>query len=340
MQTLNTILTYLGLAIWIFGLYLAFFSHLRGMLGQAVAVTWHRKSVWLLAFFAGLTAYGGEINYLYQQINTVSLLQAVLEGVRQSIKLGEVEKFFSAAKTLWVNNMGPMVGYLAITLVMLAVIAWLIIVSQAAIVRIIGRTKQNKPTSLLDGLSIGTSKFWMLVQLNLIGLLVGWAAWIILTAVPAAVFLISNNNAWSAVAYVGSVAAIVSSIVMIFLVQFATANIVLREEKLMAAIVDAWRLFVGNIVASLEMAIAIFTINVTLSILVFGQLFFFVSAFTLGGFLAIVAIMIVLYTLLSAFSFSAWTIYYLKLIEGKTPSKLGQWTNRLANFAGQKRAIE
>lgn len=340
MQTLNTVLSYIGIAIWIFGLYLAFFSHLRGMLGQAVVVAWHKKSIWLLAFFAGLTAYGGEINYLFQRINTASSLQAALDGVRKAIQLGQVDQFFRATKNLWINNMGPMAGYMAVILVMVAVIVWLIIVSQGAIVRIIGRTKQGKPTDLLDGLSVGTGKFWTLIQLNVIGLLVGWAVWIILTAVPAAVFLISNNTAWSVVAYLGSVVSIIGSIATIFLIQFATANIVLREAKLMPAIVDAWRLFTGNTISSLEMAMAIFTVNVTLSVLVFGQLFFYISAFTLSGFLTIVGIMVALYTILSAFSFSAWTVYYLRLVEGKTPSKLGQWTNQLANFAGQKRAID
>ena len=71
-----------------------------------------------------------------------------------------------------------------------------------------------------------------------------------------------------------------------------------------------------------------------------AQLVFFFSAYTLGGFLTIVACISVLYAILSAFSLSAWTIYYLKLVAGQTPSKLAQWTNRLANFAGQKRAAE
>lgn len=340
MQTLNVVLSYLGIAIWIFGLYLAFFSHLRGMLGQAVIVAWQKKYIWLLAFFAGLSAYGGEINVLFQRVNTTTSLKVFLDGVRKALELGQVDQFFRAYKVLWVNSAGQMAGYLAITLILIAVIGWLIIVSQAAIVRIIGRHKMGKPAGLVDGLAIGTEKFWMLVQLNLIGLLVGWGLWVILTAVPAAVFLISNNAAWSITAYIGSILSVICSIVTIFLIQFATADMVLRDAKLMPAIIDAWRLFTGNIVSSLEMATAIFTVNVTLLILVFGQLFFFISPFTLGGLLTIYAVVLILYTLLSAFSFSGWTIYYLKLVEGKAPSKLGQWTNRLATFAGQKRAIE
>lgn len=340
MQILSAILSYLAIILWVFGLYLAFFSYLRGLFRQAVIVMWKRKYLWLLAFFAGLSAYGGEVNFLFQRINTVTSLQGFLNGVRTAILDGQVESFFRSTKNLWANNFGSMVGVIGLVLLLVAVITWLIIMSQAATVRIIGRSQQNKPAGLADGLAIGSEKFWVLVQLNIIGLLAGWSLWVILTAVPAAIFLITQNAGWSVAAYIGSIISIASSIVTIFLVQFATASIVLQNTKLIPAVVDAWRLFIRNIVPSLEMAIAIFTINVTLSFLVIAQLLFFFTAYTLTGFLAIVAVIIFLYAMLSAFSFSSWTIYYLKLVDGKTPSMLGQWTNRLANFSGQKRVAE
>lgn len=340
MQTLTTILSYLAIVLWVFGLYLAFFSHLRSMFLEAVKVIWKRKYLWLLAFFAGLSAYGGEVNFLFQRGSTVASLQGYLDGIRTAILEGEVDRLYSSTQNLFQNNLAPMLGFIAIGLLMIAVVAWLIIMSQAAIVRIIGRSQQGKPTGLTDGLAIGTEKFWTLVQLNIVGLLIGWSVWIILTAVPSAIFLITKNAGWSIVAYIGSILSIAASIATIFLVQFATAGIVLQNSKLMPAIIDAWRLFTRNMVSSLEMAIAIFTVNLTLSYLIIAQLLFFFVAYTLSGFIAIVTIIIILYAMLSALSFAAWTIYYLKLVEGKTPSKLGQWTNRLANFAGQQRAAE
>ncbi|MEK7637232.1 MAG: hypothetical protein AAB402_02445 [Patescibacteria group bacterium] len=339
MQTLSLIFSYVGILLWLFGLYLAAFSHLRGILGRAAAVIWQKKYLWLLAFFAGMTAYGGEVNFLFRRLNTVASLQGFLEGVRQAFLGGQVDRFLNATSTLWTNNVGRMTGYLAVTIVIFLVVGWLIIMSQAALVRIVGRGQQGKPTGLVDSLSVGADKFWALVQLNIIGLLVGWAAWVILTAVPAAIFLMNTITAWSVAAYVGSLLSIVISAAVIFLVQFATAGIVLNDAKLMPAIVASWHLFTRNVVASVEMAIAIFTVNLTVSFLILGELMFFVSAFTLGGFLAIVVIIVTLYAILSAFSFSGWTIFYLRLVEGKAGSKLGQWTTQLANFAGQKRAI-
>ena len=82
MQTLSTILSYLGILLWFFGIYLAFFSHLRGLFARAVAVIWKRKYLWLLAFFGGLSAYGGEVNFLFQKLNTATSLQGFLDGIR------------------------------------------------------------------------------------------------------------------------------------------------------------------------------------------------------------------------------------------------------------------
>jgi len=340
MQIFSVILSYLAILLWFYGIYLAFFSSLRRFFMQAAQVMWKRKYLWLLAFFAGLTAYGGEVNFFFRRLNTVTSLQGFLDGIRNAITSGRVDVFVDSTKNLWANHFGSMLGIIVTAVLITGVITWLIIMSQAAIVRIVGRSQMGKPTGLTDGLAASTEKFWTLVQLNIIGLLIGWALWVVLTAVPAAISLITQNPNWSFTAYLGSLASIASSVVTIFLIQFATADIVLHDTKLMPAIVDAWHLFSRNIVSTLEMAVAIFTVNLTLSYLIVAQLFFFLSAYTLAGFLTIVALIILLYTLLSAFSFSAWTIYYLKLAEGKTASKLGQWTNKLASFGGQKRSIQ
>lgn len=340
MQTLTVILTYVGILLWVLGLFLAFFSHLRGFLGRGLAIIWQKKYLWLLGFFAGMTAYGGEVNFLFRKLNTVASLQALLQGIRTSITNGQVDRLVHASKNLWESSAGRVLLYIFIILAIIALFAWLIIMSQAALVRIVGRTQEGKPTGLLDGLTVGTEKFWVLVQLNIIGLLLGWAMWVILAGVPAAIYLVNSMPVWSVVAYIGSILSIVVSASIIFLIQFSTAGIVLNDSRLIPAIIDAFRLFVRNIVSSVEMAIAIFTVNLTLSFLVLGELFFFMNVFTVGGLLGVIGIITLIYTLLSTFSIASWTVYYLKLVDGKSPSKLAQWTNQLVNFAGQKRISE
>lgn len=341
MQIINIIISYLGILLWAFGLYLAFFSHLRGILGRAAVVMWKKKYLWLLGFFAGMTAYGGEVNFFFQRFNTVATIEGWLQGIRSALLNGSASKFFTAAKNLWAHNTGQLSGYLGVALAIIAVLAWLVIVSQGALVRIVGRMQQEKNTGLTDGLSVGTEKFWSLVELNLMGLLTGIASWVILTALPAAIYLLTSNGGWSVVAYFGALASIIISASVIFLIQFSTAGIVLYDTRLIPAIIDGWRLFKNNILASIETAIAVFTVNVVVLSLVTAELFLFMNAsiFTVQGFLIVSGVIIFTYALLSTFSFSVWTIFYTKLMAGKSPSKLNQWTTQLANFAGQRRVV-
>ena len=65
MQILINIVSYLGIILWVFGAYLAGFSHLRSMVGRAVVIIWHKKYLLFLAFFAGLSAYGGENKFSF-----------------------------------------------------------------------------------------------------------------------------------------------------------------------------------------------------------------------------------------------------------------------------------
>jgi hypothetical protein len=337
MNIINTIFSYLGIALWVFGLYLVFLTPIRGLLLKSAKTLWQKKYLLLIAFFAGMTAYGGEVNFLFRQIDTVGSIQKLLDNVRTAITNGTWSSVVRDWNTLWSHSTAMMSGYAVITLLLTAMIIWLIITSQAAIVRIAGRVQQGKPAGLVDGITTGINSFWSLLQLNAIGLLAGWSTWVILTGIPAAIYLLHHGSMWSSIAYIGSIIAILVSLVIIYLVQFATAGMVLNGQRLMPAIVDSWKLFIRNIVPSVEMAIAIFTVNVTISFLVLGELFFFVSPFTLAGFLFIVAIIVLIYALLSGFSFVAWTGYYLQLTAGKTFSKLGQWTTQLVNFASQKR---
>lgn len=338
MEILSAIFTYAAIVLWGFGLYLVTNSHLRPMLVEAAKMMWQKKYLWFLAFFAGLTAYGGEINFLVRQADTVTSLRALLDGIRTAITNGNWDNFVSVNHRLWTDYPWSMLGYLAVLLVLVVVIFWLIVVSQAAIIRIVGRLRQQQATGLVDGITMGIEKFWQLVQMNLIGLLLGWSVWVILTGVPAAIFLITSTQAWSIVAYIGSLLSVAISLIVIFVIQFATAGVVLHDMKVVPALVKAWDLFRNNFLSSIEMAIAIFTTNITISFVVVAVALFFIAPFSVQTFLLLMLVIVLLYALLSAFSFIAWTMYYLELTAGTTMSKLGQWTNQLVNF-NKKRPV-
>lgn len=337
MHIFDVVISYIGLTLWIFGIYLFFRSDLRFLIAKALGIVWRKKYLWFIGFFAGLTTYGGEVNFLFRKSNSVVALQGLLDGMRDAIRGGYVDQFWRALKALWLNYAVQMSGYVFVVLAIVAVTFWLIIMSQAAIVRIVGRTHQGKPTGLLDGLATGSTRFWTLVQVNIVALLAGWGVWVILSGVPAAAYLINGHVAWSTAAHIGSILSTVTTVVLLFLLQYATAEVVLNDATLIPAVVRSWRLFMQNILASLEMAIVLFTITFIFSLTLLGTTALLVNIYTVGGFLAMLAILIIVFAFFSAFGFTTWTLFYLRMLEGRAGSKLGQWTNQIMNFASQKR---
>lgn len=339
MHIVDIVISYIGLFLWVFGIYLFFRSNLRSILGQAWAVIWRRKYLWFVGFFAGLSTYGGEVNFLFRKSNSVVALQGLLDGIRDAIRGGDVERFWTATKNLWSNNVGPMFSYSLAALVVAALVIWLVIMSQAAIVRIVGREQQGKPTSLFDGIYTGMQKFWTLLQVNIVALLVGWGLWVILAGVPAAAYLISGHVAWSSAAHFGSILSTITTVILLFLLQYATAGVVLNDQTLIPALVGSWRLFRRNVMASLEMAIVLFTITFVFSLAILGAAALLVNIYTVGGFISMLVILALVYAFFSAYGFTTWSLFYLRLLEGKGGSKLSQWTTQIVNFATQKRTV-
>lgn len=337
MHIVDIIIGYIGLLLWVFGVYLFFRSELRTILGQALAVVMRRKYLLFIGFFAGLSSYSGEVNFLFRKSNSVAALQGLLDGIRTAIRGGDVARFWNALKTLWIHNVAPMSGYIFVIAVIAALIIWLIVVSQAAIVRIIGRERQGKPTGIMDGVYAGTEKFWTLLQVNIVALLVGWGAWVLLAGVPAAAYLISGHGAWSMIAHFGSILSSLVTAILLFLLQYATAAVVLGDLQFIPSIVASWKMFRRNVLASLEMAIVLFTITLVFSFAIIGSAALLFNVFTVAGFIGMLAVLAIVYAFFSAFSFASWTLFYLRMLDGKPESKISQWTSRIVNFATQKR---
>ncbi len=308
----------------------------REVLQQALGIVWRKKYLWFIGLFAGLTTYGGEVNFLFRKYNTVATFQKLLRTIRSLFFEGQIQPYLRKIDQVWSADAWRVLLYVLLVVLLALFVVWLMVVSQAALMRIVGRTYQKKSASFFDGIAVGATKFWTLLQMNVFALLLGWGLWILITGVPASIYLINGLPVWGLVAHIGSIVAVIISAIIAFLVQFATASVVLQGTSLMVAIVESWRLFRNNILVSIEMAIIIFALNLGVLLVVFGTTALLIQPFSVGGLLGIIAVVAVEYAVMSAFSFAAWTIIYLKLTEGKAESKIGRWTTQLVSFTKPK----
>lgn len=311
----------------------------REVLQEALGIIWRKKYLWFIAFFAGLASYGGEVNFLFRKFNAVATFQQYLVAIRSVFVEGKARPYIEQFQNVIHSAPGTVIGYVGLMVAIVIVGLWLMFVSQGAIMRIVGRTQEKKSATFFDGVAAGTEKFWSIIQVNIMGLLIGWASWIVVAGIPASIYFVSANTAWSEVARVGAVISVFASAIIGLVIQYATAGIVLRDLKFMASLSDSWKLFRRNWLVSIEMALIVFFVNMFVLITTIGIYDVLGFLYSLPGLITFFILLAVEFAALSAFSFAAWTILYQKLLAGGARSKIGEWTTQLVNFSNKKSGV-
>ncbi|MBI2984069.1 MAG: hypothetical protein HYY50_00330 [Candidatus Kerfeldbacteria bacterium] len=313
----------------------------REVFQQALDIIWRKKYLWFLGFFAGLAAHGGEPDLLFRNTNSLRWLQDSVAILRDVVRGGQADQFLANLRLFFNNYTLNAVGYLAVLILILVVILWLVIVSQSAIVRVVGRASQKKQTSLFDGLATGTEKFWSLLTVNVVTKLFTWALWIIVAGIPAIAFFVTGQAAWAITFSLGSLLVTLPiSIVVSFLTKYAIAAITLGGTDTIGGLRQAWKIFRDNWLVSIELAVLIYLFNLAVVLVVAGVTLLVVQTVTsFREFFTLLTVLAIVHSFVSAFSYAAWTTVYQKLLISKGESQLGYWTTKLTNFIQPKRSL-
>lgn len=340
MNIISAIVELIAAAVVVLGFIILFSAKsLRPFLLAGWDVVRKRKELWLIGIFGGLAAYGGEVNFLARRIYDISNFRAFVTAVRDVVVQGEADEFFRLAKEAFSTAPMTIVMWVLLLLLLAAVIYWLIVVSQGIIIRIAGRLAQNQPTSFIDGVSVASRRFWDMVKIAVIFLLIGWGAWLIVVGIPTMIFFLSNGKFWADLGEIGSYVALIVSFVNLFLVQFAYAASILYDKPAVEAIVHAWRLFRRNVFVTIELSLGLFTVNLLVLVIVAAVLSFFFPVPSPAGFYTIIAVLIFQLGVVSVFTYGATVALFVKLQNASPESKLGQWTQRIVNLATPKKTV-
>jgi len=310
----------------------------REVLQQALDLIWRKKFLWWLGFFAGLATYNGQADFLFKNINAVDSMQQYLVAVRDVVKSGQADSFFHLIRDFFVSQPAIAFSYLFLIILIALIILWLIIVSQAALVRIVGRSVEKKTSGIFDGLAVAGERFWPLFTINVIAKLFTWGLWVLLAGIPAIIYYLNGTFAWAVTMSIGwFLISVPLSIVISFLILYSSAYIILQGLPPLPAIRQAWKLFKDNWLVTLEIAGLIYLFNIVVSFIVTAVAFYTIQPYSWTGLGLLLFVLALELSFLSAFSYTAWTIVFQKLQTGRPESKIGQWTTRLVNLASPKR---
>ena len=312
------------------------------ILKKAWSIIWRNKYLWFFGLF--LVWIGQEVetmvrNYLMYTEETLSLKS--WQNLFESGFGGIVNDFWGAVSN---TAIGAVMAVLLL-IVVLVIVIWLMITSIGGIISSTVKLESGKPTTFSEGFTVGRKYFWKNFVVYFGIRIVDYAFLIVSGLVATLVFFGVIGT------IIGIVLVLISfiiSLIISFISKYAAAYIVVREKNIADAVRSAWNLFIKNWLASIEMAVIIFIINLIVSLALFLALVmiaapFLLVVFMLGQtefinlgntFLYTLTVILMLLTIfvgsvLSGFQFSAWVLFFLRLDEGKKVSKLVQWSEWL-----------
>lgn len=329
----------------------------RPILKKALNITWKFKSLWFLGFFAALISSGGEFELLSRIFLNPINNEPMTKGVINSFKMG-LENSLPSGGNLWTNIwnliMSAPVNLIATVLVLLVMIIiaffiiWLIVVSQAGLIRNTDLASQGKSATINEGIDAGLASFWPILIVNFIYKIILLVIFIIL---GKEILLLVSLGSWGIIIHI-SLLVLFSFITIIisFIVRYQIFYIVLRKEKIITALKSAWQLFTGNWLISLEMAfllfliymVVLYTVTFATAILLALPLvvatyplsipIFVIMALALTSVILILIITILATSLLSVFQWSSWILLFNQISGSKTLSKLVKLSEQSPNL--------
>jgi hypothetical protein len=246
----------------------------RQILRNAFKISWKNKYLWFFGIFASFLSIGSEYQILWRSLSQQASLKWYA-GWANFLDTGIFTgKSLVAIGQLFAANPGKMIALLIFLLIVLGVaiaVIWLAVASQVAIVsnseKIIKNRKDKAEVGMHDGLRAGSNNFWSVFGLNLFSKIIINIV-VILITLPL-LFTAINKSAGHIIYIILFVLLIPVAIAISLLMKYAITYVILKKQKMFAALKNAWNLFLANWIISLEMALLLFVISflATLAIL-------------------------------------------------------------------------
>lgn len=290
----------------------------RQILSKAWQITWRNPILWFFGLFVSILGGGGEIEILLKSPNLGG------GGLFQSFfdTLAERGQFFLPAlqglpKLLITQPFAIFIILLSLMVIfwLTVFVIWLVVVGQTALIKGTVDTIKSKRLNWLENFRIGLAKFWPIFSLNAVERVVFWFLFGVLG------FFATLRQPYFAPLFGLSFLIFIPLIIILaFIIKYAICAVVLKNQRFLAALKSALRLFFQNWLLSLEIACIWFLIFALVnSFLVFFvpliyfyslKLFYFYSA---APFLA-GAITFILFAFVQAFLavfyWATWTIVF------------------------------
>lgn len=318
----------------------------RNIFKEALISSWKNKYLWFFGLFATLIGGLSEVELIFR--NTDSAYSNWL------IDFGQWLNNPIFTKSGWSNltqhlASNPLETFILISVLLTALIlmlfmVWMTVISQTALVYNSAKIRMEKKHSFKEGMLAGINKFWLVFSLNIFIKIILSILFILFTQPffsSDSSLIISKSGIMYVVLFI---VFIPLSIITSFIVKYAIAYVVIKDERISVAIRDGWNLFIKNWLVSLEMAFLLFFVSFIAALLLILLFLVLAIPILLGGSiivgifnnvnfaLIIVGAAIIFYLIaiiifgsfITTFQITAWTNLFIELIGKGGVSKLNR----------------
>ena len=307
------------------------FSH-RSVLKNAWKNTLKYKYLWLFGFFATLTAAGGtwEYNLLNQGFNQNIIIGSYAQLEKMIYLYQTITNFAGGVLSLFQNGFWNFLNGLTILIIsalLLAIIVWLAISSQGALINALKKILTNKKETKIsyrENITVGHKNFWQILGMNLLIVFFIYFSFFIIS-LPLLILVLKDIYLLGLIYIVLFVLFVPISTGFALMMKYAISYQIFEELGFKKSIQKGYELFKKNWLISLEMAVILFIISF-LAGLIFSL---FISIFIVPLFITSLALsatwvsllittigiilVIIFGTILSTFQISVWTQLFYEL---------------------------
>lgn len=303
----------------------------RDIISKALQLSWRHRYLWFLAFFAALAGNGGEYELAFSGSDSVNGQSYILGLLRAFYENGAMQQIGDNLRSFFGTYPIPSI-FLALLILLIAVlIIWIVIVAQAALVWAVSRIREKgDEVGFPEAFSVGAKFFSPVFLLNVVTKAIVLGI-IFIIALPIGMAYIRTGATVYNSLYILAVfiALVPVTIVLSFIVKYATVYILVRNQPWRTAFRNGWNLFLKNWLVSLEVAFLLFAINLITSLLLIFFLVLLGLITNPAGTIIFFAILTIFGAFLATFQYSTWVLLFFELEAGRARPRLLRWADKL-----------
>jgi len=321
----------------------------RDILKRSFVIVKKYKFLWFFGFFAAFLGAGGEFNTVYRNYSGIGETSEGIFGLQSLYQGGIFWSLYNNIETFFITYPWQAFFLFLIIAVIFIVVVWLAIVSQVALFDTANKIAKNKKVNYSEGYSAGNKHFGSVLLINIIVKVILYGL-LVAIATPLLSWFLLRGNIWGGILFVILLffCFVPISIIVSFIVKYAVAYIVIKEQRAGQAVKLGWQLFKKNWLISIEMALIILVLGIAAGLIILIAIglasvpFFLIAIAALffgsstGFYVAVVLGVVTWFVIIAilgsayvAFQYTAWTLLFLELVGDKARSKLMRWFGKL-----------